>query len=65
MSFRSFCRDRSLAKVLLQDNRSESIGRLLDLWAYHRQVRLDFNRPGKARDNSFVDTFKAPSAMIA
>ena len=58
MSFRSFPRgDRTLTKVLLQDNRSESIGRLLVLWAYDPQVRVDFSRPGKVMDNSFVDTF--------
>lgn len=27
------------------------------MWAYHQDVGLDFSRPGKPRDNSFVETF--------
>jgi putative transposase len=30
---------------------------LLDLWAYHHGVRIDFSRPGKPTDNCFVETF--------
>ena len=29
----------------------------MDMWAYHHGVRLDFSRPGKPTDNSFVETF--------
>jgi putative transposase len=39
------------------DNGSEFSGRLLDLWAYHHKVSIDFNRPGKPTDNAFVETF--------
>jgi putative transposase len=44
-------------KVVFVDNCSEFTGRLMDMWAYHRGVRLDFSRPGKPTDNSFVETF--------
>ena len=44
-------------EVVFTDNGSEFTGRLLDLWAYHHQVRLDFSRPGKPTDNCFVETF--------
>ena len=30
---------------------------MLDLWAYHHKVRIDFSRPGKPTDNAFVETF--------
>jgi putative transposase len=43
--------------VVLADNGSEFTGRLMDLWAYHHQVRIDFSRPGKPTDNSFIETF--------
>ncbi|MBX9632459.1 MAG: integrase core domain-containing protein, partial [Burkholderiales bacterium] len=36
---------------------SEFSDRLLDLWAYHHHVRIDFSRPGKPVDNCFVETF--------
>ena len=36
---------------------SEFSGRLLDLWAYHHKVRIDFSRPGKPTDNCFIETF--------
>jgi putative transposase len=39
------------------DNGSEFSGRLLDLWAYHHQVQIDFSRPGKPTDNCFVESF--------
>jgi len=32
-------------------------GRLMDMWAYHHGVRLDFSRPGKPTDNGFVESF--------
>ena len=47
---------KSRPRVLFQGNGSEFTGRLLDLWAYHCQVRLNFSRPGKPTDNSFVET---------
>jgi putative transposase len=30
---------------------------LVDLWAYHHGVRIDFSRPGKPTDNDFIETF--------
>jgi putative transposase len=39
------------------DNGSEFAGRLLDLWAYHHQTRIDFSRPGKPTDNAHVKSF--------
>ena len=32
-------------------------GRLLDLWAYHHGVQIDFSRPGKSTDNCVIETF--------
>lgn len=48
---------RGHPKALFLDNGSEFTGRLLDLWAYHHRVALDFSRPGKPTDNSFVESF--------
>jgi len=48
---------RQAPRYLFADNGSEISGRLLDLWAYHYKVRIDFSRPGKPTDNSFVETF--------
>jgi transposase InsO family protein len=39
------------------DNGSEFSGRLMDLWAYHHGVQIDFSRPGKPTDNSFIESF--------
>jgi putative transposase len=50
-------RERAVPKVLFADNGSEFSGRMLDLWAYHHKVRIDFSRPGKPTDNAFVETF--------
>jgi len=51
------CMQRGHPKALFLDNGSEFTGRLLDLWAYHHRVALDFSRPGKPTDNSFVESF--------
>jgi len=40
----------SAPKRLLCDNGSEFSGQVLDLWAFHHQVQIDFNRPGKPTD---------------
>jgi putative transposase len=37
--------------------RTEFPGRLLDLWAYHHTLRIDFSRPAKPTDNCYVETF--------
>jgi putative transposase len=48
---------RGAPKRLFVDNGSEFSGRLMDLWAYHHHVQIDFSRPGKPTDNSFVESF--------
>jgi putative transposase len=48
---------RHRPNYLFVDNGSEYSGRLLDLWAYHHKVRIDFSRPGKPTDNCYVETF--------
>jgi putative transposase len=29
----------------------------MDIWAYHKGITLDFSRPGKPTDNSFIESF--------
>ena len=53
----ALARQHGAPKAIFVDNGSEFTGRLMDMWAYHHDVRLDFSRPGKPTDNSFVETF--------
>lgn len=39
------------------NNGSELSGRMMDLWAHHHRVQLDFSRPGKPTDNAFIESF--------
>ena len=39
------------------DNGSEFTSRILDLWAYHNRVTLEFSRPGKPTDNGHIESF--------
>jgi putative transposase len=39
------------------DNGSEFTSRALDAWAYWNKVQLDFSRPGKPVDNTFIEAF--------
>lgn len=50
-------RQRGAPKYLFADNGGEFTGRIVDLWAYHHNVRIDFSRPGKPTDNAYIETF--------
>ena len=50
-------RRRGAPRYLFADNGAEFTGHLVDLWAYHHGVRIDFSRPGKPTDNAFIETF--------
>ena len=47
----------SVPQTIRVDNGPEFVSRALDLWAYQNGVVLDFSRPGKPTDNSFVEAF--------
>ena len=51
------CRDHGCPRTIRVDNGPEFISRDLDLWAYMNGVTLDFSRPGKPTDNSFIEAF--------
>jgi putative transposase len=48
---------RGSPKVLFYDNGSKFTSQAMDLWAYRNGVRIDFSRPGKPTDNTFVESF--------
>lgn len=48
---------RGAPRCLLADNGAEFTGQLVDLWAYHHGVQIDFSRRGKPTDNAFIETF--------
>ena len=48
---------RKLPQSIRVDNGPEFISKVLDEWAYRRGVKLDFIRPGKPTDNSYVESF--------
>lgn len=48
---------RGAPQVLFCDNGSKFTSQVLDLWAYHNQVKIDFSRPGKPTDNAYVESF--------
>lgn len=51
------CRKMGYPKVIRVDQGSEFISGCRDLWAYQKQVVLDFSRPGKPTDNAFIESF--------
>ena len=44
-------------KQITMDNGPEFTGQALDVWAYQRQVRLDFIEPGKPTQNGHLESF--------
>ena len=50
-------RQREAPRNPFADNGSEFTGRMVDLWAYHYQVRIDFSAPGSPWQNGHVESF--------
>lgn len=53
-------RSKGCAVSMATRSRSASIrdrSSSLDLWAYQKDVVLDFSRPGKPTNNSFIESF--------
>lgn len=46
-----------LPRAITVDNGSEFYSRAMDSWAYRRGVKLQFIRPGKPVDNTFIESF--------
>lgn len=53
------CGEVGYPKAIRVDQGSEFISRDLDLWAYQKDVVLDFSRPGKPTDNAFIESFNS------
>ena len=49
------CNEVGFPAAIRVDQGTEFVSRDLDLWAYQRGVTLDFSRPGKPTDNSFIE----------
>jgi putative transposase len=48
---------RALPKAITVDHGSEFTSKLLDEWAWHKGVQLDFIRPGKPAENGLIESF--------
>jgi putative transposase len=48
---------RALPKRIRVDNGTEFTSKALDRWAYWNGVELDFSRPAKPVDNTFIEAF--------
>lgn len=48
---------RGLPEAIRVDNGPEFISKAMDEWAYRRNVKLDFIRPGKPVENCYVESF--------
>ena len=49
---------RTKPDTITVDNGTEFVSRGMDAWAYARDVRLGFIRPGKPVENAFIESFK-------
>ena len=56
---------RGLPATIKTDNGSEFIGKVMDRWAYERNVEMDFSRPGKPTDNAKVESFNGRECLNA
>ena len=58
------CRRVGYPKTIRVNQGSEFISRDLDLWAYQKDVTLDFSRPGKPTDNAYIESFMSYKERI-
>jgi putative transposase len=56
---------RGVPRALFVDNGTEFAGQIVDLWAYHHKVRMDFSRPGTPTDNAHIESFNGSFRMNA
>ena len=49
--------ERELPYAIAVDHGTEFTSKVLDEWCYLRGVKLDFIRPGKPTENSFIESF--------
>jgi putative transposase len=57
LTLERICKAIGYPKTIRVDQGSEFVSRDLDIWAYQKGVVLDFSRPGKPTDNSFIESF--------
>ena len=48
---------RGAPQALFVDNGAEFTGQIVDLWAYHHKVKMDFSRSGTPTDNAHIESF--------
>lgn len=48
---------RGLPEHIIVDNGPEFISNAMDAWAYEREIKLHFIRPGKPVDNAYMESF--------
>jgi putative transposase len=48
---------RGLPQKIVTDNGPEFAGKVLDAWAYSRDVKLHFIQPGKPSQNGYIESF--------
>ncbi len=57
LTLEKVCAAMGYPATIRSDQGSEFVSRDLDLWAYQKGVVLDFSRPEKATDNSYIESF--------
>jgi putative transposase len=54
---------RGLPQSVTVDNGPEFISKVLDEWAYRRQLQLRFIEPGKPQQNAYIESWRIPLAL--
>lgn len=49
--------ERAYPELITVDNGTEFWSKAMDSWAYRRNVRLDFIRPGRPVENAYIESF--------
>src|SRR5713101_6116541 len=57
MALSQLVAERGASLSITADNGSEFVSKAMDAWSYQHGVQLDFIRPGKPVENSYIESF--------
>lgn len=57
LGFSQLVAERGAPLSITADNGSEFVSKAMDAWAYQHDVQLNFIRPGKPVENSYIESF--------
>src|SRR4051794_14407784 len=63
LTLKRICKTVGYPRTILVEEGSEFVSHDLDIWAYQKDVVLDFSRPGKPIDQGFIESLQRQKCL--